>query len=146
MGDMRASNYALWPWPLMLDPGERVKVKLRVPGGRLILFGVIEETPHAVDEGRNRLRFKLDMEKEYTFYFAPDKGERVTLNSSDASRQFEEGILWGVSMTGWFVADSEYENVWGLHMDDIKAAQDKSDRLCMASPMNPVPLVEEPGT
>ena len=125
MGDMRTSNYALWPWPLMLDQGERVKVILRVPNGRLVLYGTVEEAPHAVDGERNKLRFKLDTLKPHVFSYEPDRGDKVTLAASPR----DESILPGVAMTGWFVADAEYENIWGLHFDDKAAVEARHNSL-----------------
>lgn len=142
MTDMRATAYAMWPWPEMLDVGERIKVRLRTPNGKLYVFGTIEEVPHRIEGERNKLRFKINTQHEYAFTYEPDVGEAVTIASNPSY-----GILSGVSVTGWFVVDGEYENIWGMHFDDLEVAQarrQKRDPLSDATSIDSVPGDEEP--
>lgn len=165
MGDMRASDYALWPWPLMLDKGERVKLKLKVDGGLLVVWGVLAESPDQpwpeVWSGTD-IRFKIDTSQAHTVKYTVDGSFPVTLvdtygvdqtavnpSTGEAVENWNgSGILPPISLTGVFVAVGGVKggNEFGLHLDDVRANQEKADRLSHFVVYPDTDGDEEPGT
>lgn len=145
MGDMRASNaqYALWPWPLMLDKGERVKLITPVDQGVLTVFGILKQTPDRLSGHDVKVTFDVSMNL-IVRYKAAFSGEVISLYESDPH---VDCVLGVESVTGIFTVNwQDKRTQFGLHFEDVKASEGKSNLLSDAARADGANVPGEPRT